>query len=58
MNPHHPLTPKEHETWQLHIRGMSTRAIALALNVSRSTIRSRLENATRKHAQQTRSTNT
>jgi RNA polymerase sigma factor (sigma-70 family) len=47
-----PLTPNERETWELTQKGMSTRAIALTLNVSRSTIRSRLENARRKLAKE------
>lgn len=41
-------TPKELDTWNLATRGLSTRAISLALGVSRSTVRSRLENTTRK----------
>jgi DNA-binding CsgD family transcriptional regulator len=45
------LTPAELESWILAERGMSQRNIALALGVSRSTIRSRLENAARKLAQ-------
>jgi predicted DNA-binding protein (UPF0251 family) len=45
------LTLDELETWFLRERrGMSQRNIALALGVSRSTIRSRLENAARKLA--------
>lgn len=42
------LTAKELEAWTLADRGMSERAIALALEVSRSSVRSRLENARRK----------
>jgi DNA-binding CsgD family transcriptional regulator len=44
------LTDAELESWILADRGMSQRNIALALGVSRSTIRSRLENAARKLA--------
>jgi DNA-binding CsgD family transcriptional regulator len=44
------LTLTEFDTWLLANRGMSQRSIALALGVSRSTIRSRLENAARKLA--------
>lgn len=49
------LTPAEHEAWTLHTRGLSQRAIALALGISRSSVRARLENATRKlnHAKET-----
>jgi DNA-binding CsgD family transcriptional regulator len=42
------LTPRELEAWQLSDRGLSERAIALALDISRSAVRSRLENARRK----------
>lgn len=42
------LTPAEWKTWQLHHRGLSQRSIAHALDISRSTVRSRLENAARK----------
>lgn len=42
------LTPAEHEAWTLANRGLSQRAIALALGISRSSVRARLENATRK----------
>jgi predicted DNA-binding protein (UPF0251 family) len=45
------LTKAELGAWLLADRGMSQRNIALALGVSRSTIRSRLENAARKLAQ-------
>jgi DNA-binding CsgD family transcriptional regulator len=41
-------TPKELEVLQLAHRGMSERSIALALDISRSAVRSRLENAIRK----------
>lgn len=44
----HVLTPNELEAWTLADRGMSQRTIALALHISRSTVRSRLENAARK----------
>lgn len=44
----HPLTAKELDAHRLHERGMSQRAIALALDISRSTVRTRLENAHRK----------
>jgi DNA-directed RNA polymerase specialized sigma24 family protein len=44
------LTAPELAAWLLADRGMSQRNIALALGVSRSTIRSRLENAARKLA--------
>lgn len=49
-------TPKEREALDLYNRGLSERAIALALDVSRSAIRSRLENARRKIAQAKRDT--
>lgn len=42
------LTPSELEAWTLHDRGLSQRTIALALDISRSAVRARLENATRK----------
>lgn len=42
------LTVREFEAFELAVRGMSTRSIALALGVSRSAVRSRLENAHRK----------
>jgi DNA-directed RNA polymerase specialized sigma24 family protein len=45
------LSRHELAAWLLADRGMSQRNIALALGVSRSTIRSRLENAARKLAQ-------
>lgn len=41
-------TPKELDAHELHARGMSERSIALALHISRSAVRSRLENARRK----------
>lgn len=44
------LTPNEYQAWILNDRGMSERAIALALDISRSSVRSRLENARRKLA--------
>lgn len=42
------LTPHELKTWNLADRGLSQRTIALHLRISRSTVRSRLENARRK----------
>lgn len=42
------LTVKEHEVFELHIRGLSQRTIALALGLSRSTVQSRLETGTRR----------
>lgn len=48
-------TPNELRAWELRERGMSERSIALALNISRSAVQSRLENARRKiHAAQTK----
>jgi DNA-binding CsgD family transcriptional regulator len=44
----HLLTTKEREACELHNRGLSQRTIALALNISRSSVQSRLETATRK----------
>lgn len=44
----HVCTPGELQAFQLNQKGMGTRAIALTLGVSRSTIRSRIENAQRK----------
>lgn len=44
----HVCTPAELETWTLANRGLSQRNIAAALHISRSTVRSRLENAARK----------
>lgn len=41
-------TPKELEAFHLATKGMSERAIALALDISRSSVRARLENAHRK----------
>lgn len=41
-------TEKEYAAYELHYRRMSERAIALALNLSRSAVRARLENARRK----------
>lgn len=45
------LTPAEQEAFTLATRGASQRTIALALNISRSAVRARLENARRKIAQ-------
>lgn len=42
------LTPAELEAWTLNDRGLSERTIALHLDISRSAVRSRLENARRK----------
>lgn len=42
------LTQAEHQAWTLHQRGMSQRAIALHLRISRSAVRARLERAARK----------
>lgn len=47
-----PLTDKERAAIHLHRLGMSTRNIALALNISRSATRERIRNATRKLAKQ------
>ena len=44
------LTAREREVVELHAKGMSQRAIALALGISRSAVRARLENAGRKLA--------
>lgn len=41
-------TPNELAAWTLAQRGLSERAIALTLDISRSSVRSRLENARRK----------
>lgn len=46
-------TPKELDAYELVFRGFSERSIALKLRISRSSVRSRLENARRKvHAAQ------
>ncbi len=42
------LTPNEYDTYQLAIKGMSQRTIALAQGISRSSVQSRLDNAHRK----------
>ena len=42
------LTEKERAVLELQVRGLSQRAIALALGVSRSAVQSRIETATRK----------
>jgi DNA-binding CsgD family transcriptional regulator len=47
-----PLTPKEHQAWQLHTRGMSTYNIAAALGISRAAVRDRLQRAQRKLREQ------
>jgi DNA-binding NarL/FixJ family response regulator len=44
----HLLTTKEHAVIELYIRGLSQRTIALALDISRSSVQSRLETAIRK----------
>ena len=44
------LTPREYEVWTLADRGMSQRSIALALGISRSTVRSLLERSRQKLA--------
>lgn len=44
----HVLTEKEREVLELSVRGMSQRAIAYALDISRSTVQSRLETAHRR----------
>lgn len=41
-------TEKELQAYELAERGMSERTIALALDISRSAVRARLENAHRK----------
>lgn len=41
-------TTKELETWTLREQGLSLRTLALALDVSVSTVRTRLHNADRK----------
>lgn len=42
------LTGKEREVLELYVRGMSQRAIALALDLSRSAVQSRIETASRR----------
>lgn len=44
------LTPREQAAWDLKQRGLSERSIAFALDISRSAVQSRLENARRKLA--------
>jgi len=44
------LTGRETDALELHRAGMSTRNIALALGISRSSARERIRNATRKLA--------
>jgi len=41
-------TPAELDALALHIAGLSERAISIRLNISRRTVRDRLDNATRK----------
>jgi DNA-binding NarL/FixJ family response regulator len=42
------LTTNEYAAWNLSQRGLGQRTIALYLNISRSAVQSRLENARRK----------
>ena len=44
------LTPKQREAWELHLAGMSGRAIAKRLGVAESNVRQRLKMA-RRHAE-------
>lgn len=44
------LTPAQFEAWELHDRRMSERSIALALRLSRSAVRDRLDAAERRLA--------
>lgn len=44
----HVLTVKEREVFELYVRGLSQRAIALALGITRSAVQSRLETGTRR----------
>ena len=50
----HALTKNEQIAWDLKQRGLSERSIALALDISRSAVQSRLENARRKLDRQAR----
>lgn len=50
-------TPSEYTAWDLADRGMSQRAIALHLGLTRSSVRSRLEEARRKIDRQRRKAN-
>jgi DNA-binding CsgD family transcriptional regulator len=43
-----PLTPKEHQAWQLHRYGLSSYHIAHALGISRRTARDRIKRAQQK----------
>lgn len=52
---HHACTPKQIQIYDLHDRGMSRRAIALALDLSPSTVQTHLENARRNIARYRRS---
>lgn len=45
---HKVCTPNELAAYQLHARGLSQRAIALALHISRINVRDRLASAQRK----------
>jgi DNA-binding CsgD family transcriptional regulator len=44
----HVLTAKEREVFELSVRGLSQRAIALALGLHRSTVVSRMETGTKR----------
>lgn len=48
-------TQKQLRVYELHHRGMSKNAIALALDISRSTVQTHLENARRNIARHRRS---
>ena len=41
------LTPKQHEIWVLHEKGMSQQAIGYHLDIARETVRNHLTAATR-----------
>ena len=44
------MTPKQREVWELHLQGISGRAIARQLGINETGVRARL-NAARKHAE-------
>ena len=44
------MTPKQREAWELHLAGMSGRAIAKQLGIAENALRNRLKGA-RKHAE-------
>ena len=44
------MTPKQREVWELHLQGVSGRAIARQLGISENAVRNRLSGA-RKHAE-------